>query len=215
MQQLSEQSVNRALEWAWETVIDGSIPGFSTAGELAVDFRRTLASPTDAATSLVRWQTSKAGVAGFATGLGGLLTLPVSVPANLASVLVIQLRMVAAVAILGGHDVRSDQVKTLAYACLVGKGVTDVLKQGGVQLGNKLGVAAVGKVSGATLTKINQAVGFRLVTKFGETGLINLGKLVPFIGGPIGGTFDSVQTWGVGQAAIKLFLGQEPVPAQA
>jgi hypothetical protein len=38
------------------------------------------------------------------------------------------------------------------------------------------------------ITKINQKVGFRLLTKFGSKGVINLGKMVPLTGGIIGGT---------------------------
>ena len=30
---------------------------------------------------------------------------------------------------------------------------------------------------------MNKAVGFRLLTKFGQTGLVNLGKAIPLVGG--------------------------------
>jgi hypothetical protein len=38
-------------------------------------------------------------------------------------------------------------------------------------------------MSSGILKKINQKVGFRLVTKFGEKGIINLSKLIPVVGG--------------------------------
>jgi len=60
-------------------------------------------------------------------------------------------------------------------------------------------------VTGATLTKINQAVGFRLLTKFGQTGVINLGKAEPIVGGIIAATFDAVTTNTIGNVAKKLF----------
>ena len=62
------------------------------------------------------------------------------------------------------------------------------------------------KISGATLTRINQAVGFRLITKFGQTGIINLGKMVPLAGGVIGGGFDLVTTKIIAQNALKMFI---------
>ncbi len=34
---------------------------------------------------------------------------------------------------------------------------------------------------GKILTKINQLIGFRFITKFGSKGIINLGKAVPFV----------------------------------
>ncbi|MFZ2572451.1 MAG: hypothetical protein WAX19_03745, partial [Trichococcus flocculiformis] len=57
-----------------------------------------------------------------------------------------------------------------------------------------------------TLTKINQKVAFRLVTKFGEKGVINLGKLVPIVGGVIGASVDGVGTKIIGNQAKKLFV---------
>ena len=49
-------------------------------------------------------------------------------------------------------------------------------------------------------------VGFRLLTKFGEKGVINLGKVTPIIGGIIGASVDSATTNSVGNVARKLFI---------
>ncbi|HEA1012053.1 TPA: EcsC family protein, partial [Escherichia coli] len=57
-----------------------------------------------------------------------------------------------------------------------------------------------------TITAINKRVGFRLLTKFGEKGAINLGKMIPLVGGVIGGTFDGVSTNLVGNIARKTFI---------
>lgn len=83
-------------------------------------------TPEEQANSLIRWQITKASTSGFLTGLGGLLTLPLTIPANMTSVFYIQLRMVAAIAHMGGYDVRSDQVRTLAYTCLCGSAASDI-----------------------------------------------------------------------------------------
>ena len=64
--------------------------------------------------------------------------MPVAIPANITSVLYVQIRMIAAIAHLGGHDIRSDQVQTLVYACMCGKAATDVVKGTGIMLGTKL-----------------------------------------------------------------------------
>ena len=60
--------------------------------------------------------------------------------------------------------------------------------------------------SGKTIVAINQKVGFRLITKFGEKGAVNLGKAVPLVGGIIGATFDSVTTNTVGNIARNTFI---------
>ncbi len=49
----------------------------------------------------------------------------------------------------------------------------------------------------------NKAVGFRLVTKAGTTGLVNLTKAVPVVGGFVGGTFDYVAVCAVGRYADR------------
>lgn len=63
------------------------------------------------------------------------------------------------------------------------------------------------KISGKALIEINKKVGFKLLTKFGEKGIINLGKMLPLVGGLIGGTFESLATHSVGRIALGIFAG--------
>lgn len=206
---MNEGVLLRTLDWAYDKAVKG-FPGLETAEEMAEDYMNRGGSLRGQANSLIRWQVVKASTTGFVTGLGGLVTLPVTLPANLASVLYIQLRMVAAIAHIGGHDAHSDEVRTLAYACLCGSGVVELLKGAGIQIGTKLGTKLVGKLSAEVIAAINKKVGFRLLTKFGSKGVINLGRLVPFLGGAIGGTVDGISTNTIGNIARDLF-----VPADA
>ncbi|MDY0916624.1 EcsC family protein [Pseudomonas viridiflava] len=203
--ELTLAKLNQALDWAYEKAMDG-IPGTGTAQEFAEEYRKNNKTILDAANSLIRWQNTKAATSGFVTGLGGIITLPVSIPANLASVMYVQLRMITAIAYLGGHNPTDDRVKTLVYTCLAGNAAKDILKDVGISVASKVAVSSINKISGATLTKINQAVGFRLLTKFGSTGAINLGKAVPLLGGILGATFDSVTTNTVGNVARDIFV---------
>ncbi|WP_153135341.1 EcsC family protein [Paraburkholderia agricolaris] len=202
---LTESKIQQALEWAYDKAMNG-IPGTGTAEELAEQYMQNNGSSLDAANSLIRWQNTKAATSGFLTGLGGLITLPVTIPANVASVLYVQLRMITAIAYIGGHDPRDDRVKALAYACLAGSAAKDILKDAGIAVAQKVAINSIKSISGATITKINQAVGFRLLTKFGSSGVINLGKAVPLLGGLVGATFDSVTTNIVGNVARDTFI---------
>lgn len=157
-----------------------------------------------AVTSLIRYQTAKASATGFATGLGGAATLPASLPAEVAGTLYIQFRMIAAIAYIHGHDPHSDQVKTIAFAALLGKKATKVLREIGIDIGKKVATEALKRLPGRVLTKINKQVGFRLLTKFGQTGSINLVKWIPVAGGVVGGAVDGVTTNGIGTAARQL-----------
>jgi len=114
--------------------------------------------------------------------------------------------MIAAIAHMGGHDLNDDRVKSLVYACLTGNAAKDILKDMGIVVGRKLTENAIKNISGKTITAINQKVGFRLITKFGEKGVVNLGKAVPLLGGVIGATFDSVATNTIGNIARDTFI---------
>lgn len=203
--QLTESKVGKLLDWAYEKSING-IPGTDTAYELAENFMAKHDSTDNAINSLVRWQNTKSVTSGFLTGLGGLITLPVAIPANIASVTYVQMRMIAAIAHMRGYDLKDDQVKTFVFVCLAGQSASDILKQAGIKAGTALTKQAIKKIPGEIIKSINKAVGFRLVTKFGEKGVVNLGKAVPLIGGFIGGTVDGIGTNIIGKTAKKVFI---------
>lgn len=203
--EITESKISQALDWAYEKAINGVV-GLDSASDLASDYMKGSGSTIDQANSLIRWQNTKAATSGFVTGLGGLLLMPATIPANIASVLYVQIRMIAAIAIMGGHDVRDDRVKAMIYACLVGDGIKEMLKDAGMVVGMKLAMNAIKGISGSTILKINQAIGIKLVTKMGQGGIVNLGKMVPFLGGVIGGTFDAVTTNTVGNIARNVFI---------
>lgn len=95
----------------YEKALDG-IPKVSRSIEdFANDYLSKYDAPDRAATELVKYQVIKCGTSGFLTGLGGILTLPVSVPANISSIFYVQMRTVAAIAKIGGYDVRSDRCR--------------------------------------------------------------------------------------------------------
>lgn len=190
----------------YDNSIDG-IPKVSPPiSKLADDYLSKNKDVESAAKSFINYQIAKCTTSGFITGLGGLITLPVAIPANVGSVLYVQMRMIACLAQMGGFDTSSDQVQTLVYACLAGISIDQVIKQFGIQLGVKVTTAMVKKIPGTVLTKTNQKVGFRLVTKFGSKGLINIGKAVPIVGGVISGGFDLVETKLIANRAYKMFI---------
>ena len=92
------------------------------------------------------------------------------------------------------------------YACLAGISLDQVVKQVGVKVGVKFANAMVKKIPGQVLTKINQKVGFRLLTKFGTKGVINIGKAIPVVGGVISGGFDFVETKIIADRAYRMFI---------
>jgi hypothetical protein len=204
-EKLNQGIIMKVLDWSYENAVNG-IPGFDSASEMAESYMVRGDNPMKNTNSLIRWQNTKAGTSGFLLGLGGFITMPVTIPANLASVIYVQIRMIAAIAHIGGYDLKDDKVKTLVYVCMAGNGAKDILKDVGIIIGKKMTTQAIKNISGKTITIINQKIGFRLLTKFGEKGAINLGKTIPFIGGLIGGTFDTITTNTIGNIARNTFI---------
>lgn len=104
-----------------------------------------------------------------------------------------------------GYDLKDDQVKTLVYVSLTGQEAADILKQVGINIGTKISMELIKKMPIEIIKGINQKVGFRLITKFGEKGIINLGKSIPIIRGIIGGTVDAVGARTIGKTAKEVF----------
>lgn len=144
--------------------------------------------PEKAIDKLIATHARLVGATGFATGVGGLLMLPVSISTDITVFYAMSARCAAGVAHLRGHDIDSDEVRSIVLLTLIGSAGTAVAGEMGVQIGNKAATAALKKLPGKALIEINKKVGFRLITKFGEKGVINLVKVIPLIGGGVGAT---------------------------
>lgn len=203
--EVTQSNIMNALNWAYDKAIDG-VPGLDSAEDLASSYLAEGADLEEQVNSLIRWQNAKSATSGFINGLGGAILMPVTIPANITSVMYVQVRMIAAIAKMGGYDLRDDRVKTLVYTCLCGNAAKDIAKELGIKVGTKVTEQAIKNISREVIVKLNQAVGFRLVTKFGEKGVINLGKAIPLVGGVVGATFDSVSTNTIGNVARETFI---------
>lgn len=87
--------------------------------------------------------------------MGGIITLPVAIPANIASVIYVQMRMIASIAHMKGYDIKDDQVQSFAYACLTGQSAVEFVRSADIQVGMKVGQAQIKRVPGEVIKKIN------------------------------------------------------------
>lgn len=203
---LTQEDIICLLEKLYDSSIKGTAKVSLPISKLADDYLSKYPDIKTAAKAFINYQIAKCATSGFVTGMGGIITLPIAVPVNISSVLYVQIRMIACLAQMGGYDVSSDQVQTLVYACLAGISVDQIAKQVGIKVGIKFANSMVKKIPGKVLTKINQKAAFRLLTKFGTKGVINIGKAVPVVGGIIGGGFDLAETKIIANRAYKMFI---------
>ena len=193
------------LDWAFDKA-NGNIPGLGSSSDMAKRYLDKYGNVNTAINHLVNWQITSSATTGFVTSFGGLPTMAVTLPANIAGVMGIQLRMIGAIAELGGYHENTEEKKTGMYLCLLGSQAGNVLSKTAGQFAVKFTTASLKKLPGEVLKKINKAVGFRLFTKFGKTGVVNLHKMIPVLGGVVGGSVDALSTYSIAKAAKALFL---------
>ncbi|HEY8588373.1 MAG TPA: EcsC family protein [Naasia sp.] len=201
LQAIGEQLVGRVIELG----INGGGP---LKGAVPIADEHLMGAGGDreeAIRRLIATHVRLAAASGFVTGLGGVATLPVMVPAAMAGLYIIATRMAAGVAHLRGYDVRSEEVRSAILIALLGSAGVATLKKAGVEIGRKSTAAALHKLPGRVLVELNKKVGYRLVTKAGEKGIVNLGKLVPLVGGPIGATVDGVSCRTIATYVMRTF----------
>lgn len=203
---VSQEDIMNLLDTCYGYCLNG-IPMVSPSVEkMAEDYLQKTSSKEEACKAMLRNQVLKCTTSGFITGFGGVITMPVTIPANVGSVMYVQMRMIACAAYMAGYELNSDQTQTFVYACLAGVAITDIVKQAGIKFGMQFAKGMVKKIPGKTLTKINQKVGFRFVTKFGTKGIVNLGKMIPGVGAVVGGGIDYTETKIIAKRSYRWFF---------
>jgi EcsC protein family len=176
-----------------ENILDFGIDGkgpLQSAQQVADVARTSTADPDQAVDSIVQ-QHLKAGAAGgFVTGLGGFITLPVALPANLLGFYVVATRMVAGIASVRGYDISRAEIRTAVLLTLVGADSDDLLKKAGVATTGRLSNLAAQRLPGPALMVVNKAVAFRLLSQVGKKSLVRLGRALPLLGGVVAAGLD-------------------------
>lgn len=198
-----QKFVDAVLRWGVDGV--GPIKG---AQQLADEHLAQYADPELAIEKLIATHTRLVGATGFATGFGGIAALPVTIPTDITVFYALCARCAAAVAILRGYDADSEEVRSVVLLTLLGSAGAGVAAEVGATIGTKTAFSALKKLPGRVLIDINKKVGFRLLTKFGEKGVINLVKLVPLAGAIPGAAVNIVAMRTVGRYARKNFPQQ-------
>ena len=194
------------LDTVYKQAVKGVGIGNTSVVSMAQDYMIKHKSKEEACKAMLKNQVIKCTSSGIITGIGGIVSLPFTLPVNVSTVLYMQMRMIACTAYMAGYEPSSDQTETLVLACLINVPITQLVKQVGVKASTKVATNVIKSVPGKALTKINQLIGFRFITKFGSKGVINLGKAVPFGGAGVGGAVDFFETRTIAKRAYDFFF---------
>jgi hypothetical protein len=161
------------------------------------------------ARKIVHRKAFKNGLVGTATGVGGILTLPVTIPADLVASWKIQAFLCLSVAYTCGHTAETTDLKTDIYLIMAGDSAKEALKRLGIEVGKTVTRKAVEKyITREVMVKMWSVIGRQIITKGGLKSPTSFTRLVPLIGAPIGFGFDWFATRAVGHCAIKCYSGR-------
>ena len=191
-------------------LLDSAINGVSAVPGAKATAAKHLVRRNDvegAIESLVSTHVGLAGAQGFVTNLGGLATMAVALPANIAGVAIIQIRLVAAIAHLRGYDIDSPRVRSAMTLCLLGEhGVTQLLERS--ELPTTPMAIATAPVFDASLDAlVSEKVFGEMMNRIGgRRAAVVLVRRVPLVGGGVSGVMDAWHTNSIGAYAKSQFV---------
>lgn len=197
------------LDRLYPTALNG-LPGLGTPQDLAAEIRATPGSIDDHVDRLVRRHIAISGAAGFASGIGGWLTLPFTLPANLAGVAVVQLHMAASVAALAGHDPAVPAVRERVLGCLVGVRPDDDSRDADQEAMDRVGLKLAERLARLVIATTVETAKWGARQVAAKQVRRKLLRGIPFVGGLIGAASDGYVTLKVAQAAREAFIGGIP-----
>ena len=148
-----------------------------------------------------------AGAQGFATNVGGMITMAVTIPANVTGLAIIQCRMVAGIAHLRGHDLADPRVRNAILSLLLGEEQVQELVEKRKLPSTPMGIATAPAHDPALDGAIAAVVASDIVTRVaGKRLATTLGRKIPVVGGVVGMGADGYATWRVGRYADREML---------
>lgn len=189
-------NIENGLNWAYNQTLRTDMPcGLCNALELADEYRMNYSSIMEASDKLIKDQLLKIGGTGLLISLGTLFN-PVGIPVSMGISWMLQLRLINSLAYLGGYDLNSENVRTLAFVLLLGKRAEDFF------LEKIIGAGALG-----VMKEGSKSIMKKLIPQFTSQITIKGGiKVVPILSGIVGTSVDVLMTHAIAKVAKQTFL---------
>ncbi|HOC13301.1 MAG TPA: EcsC family protein [Propionicimonas sp.] len=199
-----------------EFAIDGnsSFPGAKATAAKALQTKGEREAAID---SLVTQHIGLASAQGFLTSVGGLLTLPVGLPANIAGMGVLSVRMIASIAHLRGYDVDDRRVRAALTLAMLGDDEVRRMVADGRLPATPLAIATAPMFDPSLDQAINERVMGSLAGRLGGKHLaVVVVRRIPLVGGGVGAAVDGWLTFGLAAYAKREFVArhQASIPRQ-
>lgn len=204
VKRLTPSAAGRVARAAFEKAVDGIGPLQPAAQYAENQKKKAGGDGARAIKAIITEHTRLAAVEGFATNLGGLISMAVLVPANIIGIALIQCRMVAAIAHLRGYDLADPRVRTAVFGAMLGSKSVRQLESNNQLPSRPRDVATGPPIDTSTANQISAAVTGEIMARAaGRSTVTFVGRRVPILGGVVGGTTDAWSTRQIGKYAAR------------
>jgi len=194
-----------------EFAINGNnaFPGAKTSAARALQAKGEREAAID---SVVMQHIGLASAQGFLTSVGGLITLPVGLPANLAGLAVLSVRMIGSIAHLRGYDVDDRRVRSALTLAMLGDDEVRRLVADGKLPTSPLAIATAPMFDPDLERRISERVMGSLAGRMGGKHLaVVFVRRIPLVGGGVGAAVDGWLTFGLAAYAKREFVARHQI----
>ncbi len=154
--------------------------------------------------SLIDSHVRFAGVEGFLTNIGGLVTMTVTLPVNISGLALLQCHLVAGIAHVRGYDLADPRVRNAVIACMLGEDTVKSLVKKKKLPSSPMAIATAPAVDLDLDQRLAAEVTAELMGRVaGKRTIAVVGRRVPVIGGGVGAVTDGYATYRIGRYAAK------------
>ena len=194
----------QAVRSILERAIDGVGPVGSAAKAADAQLRRAGGNVDDAISALISSHIRMAGAQGFVTNVGGLITVSVALPANIAAVALLQCHLAAGIVHLRGYSLGQPEIRDVILVCLL-----DADARKAMSRATGLEVTPTALLTGdhppELVRRIARAVTAQILTAAGGKRLASFAaRRIPVLGGAVGGVGDAWSTRRIGWDTARL-----------
>lgn len=196
------QTVQRAIHGV------GPLPPAASAAEKQLEEQH--GDVDQAIEELIENHVGYAAAQGFATNIGGFATAAAAIPANIAGLALLQVRLVAGIAHLRGYDLEDGRVRNAILLCALGEDTVKQLVKKKKVPGRPMLIATapaydpeLDKMMAGEFTSalVNRVMGKR------AAGVV--ARRVPVAGGVWGAGADGLNTWQLGKFAARELMPRQ------
>lgn len=189
---------------AFERAVDGLGPLKGAAAAADAKLEKHHGDRARAIGDVVDSHVSLAGAQGFLTNIGGMVTMTVTIPANVSGLALVQAHMVGGIAHLRGYDLSDPRVRNAVLACMLGSDSVAALIKAKKLPSSPMAIATAPAYDPVLDQRIATQVAAELVERVaGKRTMAAIGRKVPVFGGGIGLVSDGLATFQVGRYAAK------------